>query len=145
MRNRTRRRLAAVTVLAATVASTLTGTPAFAAPQGGKEIKAGLRNCDRGYFCLWTGPDYTGRGVAFLADSRHYSHEGRNSFIDDNAESAFNNGAPDAETTVLVYVDVDYDRGSGWGCFAMGDKNPNLSLKNKLSSHQWVQSINFPC
>lgn len=92
------------------------------------EIGAGRANCPAGYVCVWTEPNYTGRGVAVYgteSDWLNWPVELR--FMADNAQSIFNNGfLNDSSPDVLITRDANYEGGGFAVC--NGDYAADLPL-----------------
>lgn len=111
-------------------------------------VGQGRAACPGGYLCLWEAPYFTGRGVGFFNSESWYSTiPAAYQLIQNNAESAFNNGNThdirlgrygylDGGTMVLCRGDsIDFFEGG------RGDQVlPGAGWKNQFSSHQFFLS-----
>lgn len=126
-------------------AQALTAYPPDTAPTAErlKLIGKGVNSCPRGYLCAWEHEHYRGRGVAIFGKEWSWNDfPPAFRFIDDNAESYFNNGygpGQDPLPDVCVYPDPDF-QGAPLPV-RNGQKAPSLGLQNNTgSSNRWLPS-----
>lgn len=123
------------------------------------EIAAGKANCPAGYVCVWTEPNYVGRGVAVYGTELNWAGwPAAFTFMHDNAQSIYNNGfLNDANPDVVLARDANH-RG-GFTVVCNGDSMADLPLDtngrwrnnvfytkswgNVVSSNLWLNAV--PC